>query len=49
MAPDTLKNGPFDMDANQAITRLKKGTNLLKYGRRGKPKFCSFKLSSYAG
>lgn len=29
----------------QAITALKKGAYLLKYGRRGKPKFCPFRLS----
>lgn len=30
----------------QAITALKKGSYLLKYGRRGKPKFCPFQLSN---
>lgn len=30
----------------KAITALKKGAQLLKYGRRGKPKFCPFKLSN---
>lgn len=30
----------------QAITSLKKGAYLLKYGRRGKPKFCPFRLSN---
>lgn len=30
----------------KAITALKKGAQLLKYGRRGKPKFCPFKLSA---
>ena len=30
----------------QAITALKKGAQLLKYGRRGKPKFCPFRLSN---
>ncbi|XP_057976857.1 PH, RCC1 and FYVE domains-containing protein 1-like isoform X2 [Malania oleifera] len=30
----------------QAITALKKGAHLLKYGRRGKPKFCPFRLSN---
>lgn len=35
----------------QAIASLKKGSYLLKYGRRGKPKFCPFRLSSvsYSG
>lgn len=31
---------------SQAITALKKGAQLLKYGRRGKPKFCPFKLAN---
>ena len=30
----------------KAITALKKGVQLLKYGRRGKCKFCPFKLSN---
>nr|XP_048317951.1 PH, RCC1 and FYVE domains-containing protein 1-like [Ziziphus jujuba var. spinosa] len=30
----------------KAITALKKGAYLLKYGRRGKPKFCPFRLSN---
>uniref|UniRef100_K3Y4U7 FYVE-type domain-containing protein n=1 Tax=Setaria italica TaxID=4555 RepID=K3Y4U7_SETIT len=30
----------------QAIVALKKGAYLLKCGKRGKPKFCSFRLSS---
>ncbi|KAJ6315365.1 hypothetical protein OIU78_018787 [Salix suchowensis] len=30
----------------KAITALKKGASLLKYGRRGKPKFCPFRLSN---
>lgn len=30
----------------QAIIALKKGAYLLKYGRRGKPKFCPFRLSN---
>uniref|UniRef100_F6I5R8 PH, RCC1 and FYVE domains-containing protein 1 n=1 Tax=Vitis vinifera TaxID=29760 RepID=F6I5R8_VITVI len=29
-----------------AIIALKKGAHLLKYGRRGKPKFCPFRLSN---
>ncbi|KAE8720659.1 Regulator of chromosome condensation (RCC1) family with FYVE zinc finger domain [Hibiscus syriacus] len=43
---DLQRNGVVDRDINQAITTLKKGTYLLKYGRRGKPKFCPFKLSN---
>ncbi|BAF15579.2 Os04g0583700 [Oryza sativa Japonica Group] len=30
----------------QAIVALKKGAHLLKFGKRGKPKFCPFRLSS---
>ncbi|TKW02819.1 hypothetical protein SEVIR_7G037916v4 [Setaria viridis] len=30
----------------QAIVDLKKGEHLLKCGKRGKPKFCAFRLSS---
>ncbi|GJU71273.1 PH, RCC1 and FYVE domains-containing protein 1 [Tanacetum coccineum] len=33
-------------DIDQAITALKKGACLLKYGRRGKPKFCPFRLAN---
>lgn len=29
----------------QAVIALKKGAHLLKYGRRGKPKLCHFRLS----
>ena len=29
----------------QAIVALKKGAHLLKCGKRGKPKFCAFRLS----
>ncbi|KAL6563738.1 hypothetical protein OROGR_002697 [Orobanche gracilis] len=29
-----------------AVTALKKGAHLLKYGRRGKPKFCPFRLAN---
>lgn len=35
-----------DRNIEQAVTSLKKGAYLLKYGRRGKPKFCPFRLSS---
>ncbi|CAF1778182.1 unnamed protein product [Brassica oleracea var. botrytis] len=33
-------------DIEQAVTALKMGAYLLKYGRRGKPKFCPFRLSN---
>ncbi|PHT68625.1 hypothetical protein T459_28112 [Capsicum annuum] len=38
--------GQVERDIEQAITALKKGAYLLKYGRRGKPKFCPFRLSN---
>lgn len=38
--------GPVERDIEQAITALKKGAYLLKYGRRGKPKFCPFRLTN---
>ncbi|PPD77304.1 hypothetical protein GOBAR_DD25767 [Gossypium barbadense] len=43
---DFQKNGLAEKDIDQAITTLKKGASLLKYGRRGKPKFCPFQLSN---
>ncbi|GFQ02894.1 ultraviolet-b receptor uvr8 [Phtheirospermum japonicum] len=38
--------GSVERDIEQAITALKKGAHLLKYGRRGKPKFCPFRLAN---
>ncbi|XP_051134325.1 PH, RCC1 and FYVE domains-containing protein 1 isoform X2 [Andrographis paniculata] len=38
--------GAVERDIEQAITALKKGAYLLKYGRRGKPKFCPFRLAN---
>ncbi|XP_022764769.1 PH, RCC1 and FYVE domains-containing protein 1-like isoform X2 [Durio zibethinus] len=38
--------GVPERDIELAITALKKGAPLLKYGRRGKPKFCPFRLSN---
>ncbi|KAL5722719.1 hypothetical protein ACHQM5_006205 [Ranunculus cassubicifolius] len=35
-----------ERDVEQAIVALKKGAYLLKYGRRGKPKFCPFRLAN---
>ncbi|ESQ28266.1 hypothetical protein EUTSA_v10018063mg [Eutrema salsugineum] len=43
---DSLRISLAERDVEQAITSLKKGSYLLKYGRRGKPKFCPFQLSS---
>lgn len=42
---DLQRNSLDGRDVEQAITALKKGAYLLKYGRRGKPKFCPFRLS----
>ncbi|KAL6527833.1 hypothetical protein OROMI_029644 [Orobanche minor] len=38
--------GSVERDIEQAVTALKKGAHLLKYGRRGKPKFCPFRLAN---
>ncbi|KAL5177776.1 PH, RCC1 and FYVE domains-containing protein 1 [Glycine soja] len=43
---DPQKTAPGERNIEQAITSLKKGSYLLKYGRRGKPKFCPFRLSN---
>lgn len=40
------RNGVAERDIELAVTALKKGAHLLKYGRRGKPKFCPFRLSN---
>ncbi|WOH07931.1 hypothetical protein DCAR_0727366 [Daucus carota subsp. sativus] len=42
----TTAGGQVERDVEQAITALKKGAYLLKYGRRGKPKFCPFRLAN---
>ncbi|KAI3733100.1 hypothetical protein L1987_64318 [Smallanthus sonchifolius] len=39
----SYSNGHRDIE--QALIALKKGAHLLKYGRKGKPKFCPFRLS----
>ncbi|CAA2941255.1 contains RCC1 domain [Olea europaea subsp. europaea] len=43
---DLHRTSLVERDIDQAITALKKGSYLLKYGRRGKPKFCPFRLSN---
>ncbi|KAI3839540.1 hypothetical protein MKW92_002973 [Papaver armeniacum] len=43
---DHHRSTPGERDVEQAIIALKKGAYLLKYGRRGKPKFCPFRLSA---
>ncbi|KAK4710048.1 hypothetical protein R3W88_004561 [Solanum pinnatisectum] len=45
MGEEHLAIVPSDRAVEQAIIALKKGT-LLKYGRRGKPKFCPLRLSA---
>ncbi|GJV59803.1 PH, RCC1 and FYVE domains-containing protein 1 isoform X1 [Tanacetum coccineum] len=43
---DLLRTSYDERNVGQAIASLKRGTCLLKYGRRGKPKFCPFRLSN---
>ncbi|KAL2325740.1 hypothetical protein Fmac_024798 [Flemingia macrophylla] len=43
---DPASYGSYERDIEQALIALKKGTQLVKYCRKGKPKFCSFRLSS---
>ncbi|KAB2001996.1 hypothetical protein ES319_D11G035200v1 [Gossypium barbadense] len=43
---DLQRNRLSDREHEQAISTLKKGMYLLKYGRWGKPKFCPFRLSN---
>ncbi|XP_045811476.1 PH, RCC1 and FYVE domains-containing protein 1-like [Trifolium pratense] len=42
---DLVNYGNADRNIEQALIALKKGAQLLKYGRKGKPKFCPFRLS----
>lgn len=42
---DLVSYGNSDRDIEQALISLKKGAQLLKYGRKGKPKFYPFRLS----
>ncbi|KAH0681341.1 hypothetical protein KY285_020961 [Solanum tuberosum] len=43
---DERSYGDADRDIEQALIALKKGAQLLKYGRKGKPKFYPFRLSN---
>lgn len=43
---DLVSYGDADRDVEQALIALKKGAQLLKYGRKGKPKFYPFRLSN---
>ncbi|PKA51694.1 Ultraviolet-B receptor UVR8 [Apostasia shenzhenica] len=42
---DLFGSGNADLDIEKALVALKKGSQLLKYGRKGKPKFYPFRLS----
>ncbi|KAI8540958.1 hypothetical protein RHMOL_Rhmol08G0025300 [Rhododendron molle] len=46
MTEEFLATVPSDRAVEQALVALKKGAHLLKYGQRGKPKFCPFRLST---
>ncbi|XP_039117171.1 PH, RCC1 and FYVE domains-containing protein 1-like isoform X1 [Dioscorea cayenensis subsp. rotundata] len=46
MADPFVATPSTDRDADKALVALKKGSQLLKYGRKGKPKFCLFRLSN---
>lgn len=46
MAERCVRTAPSDRGVEKALVALKKGAHLLKCGRRGKPKFCPFRLSS---
>ncbi|KAH0697273.1 uncharacterized protein [Solanum tuberosum] len=46
MGEEHLTFDPSDRAVEQAIVALKKGAHLLKYGRRGKPKFYPLRLSA---
>ncbi|KAF8377176.1 hypothetical protein HHK36_030549 [Tetracentron sinense] len=42
---DPLIYGNPERDIEQALVALKKGTQLIKYSRKGKPKLCPFRIS----
>ncbi|KAK4733086.1 hypothetical protein R3W88_007347 [Solanum pinnatisectum] len=42
---DPASYGNPDRDIDQGLITLKKGTQLIKYSRKGKPKFCPFRVS----
>ncbi|XP_057957560.1 PH, RCC1 and FYVE domains-containing protein 1 [Malania oleifera] len=43
---DPVSYGNSERDIEQALIALKKGTQLIKYSRKGKPKFCPFRIST---
>ncbi|KAK2361281.1 PH, RCC1 and FYVE domains-containing protein [Trifolium repens] len=42
---DPASNGGLERDIEQALVVLKKGSQLIKYSRKAKPKVCPFRLS----
>ncbi|KAJ7964407.1 Regulator of chromosome condensation (RCC1) family with FYVE zinc finger domain-containing protein [Quillaja saponaria] len=46
MGEESLAEYPFDRAVQKAVLSIKRGAYLLKCGRRGKPKFCPFRLST---
>ncbi|KAI3995883.1 hypothetical protein MKX01_030689 [Papaver californicum] len=42
---DQVSYGNSGRDIEQALVALKKGTQLIKYSRKGKPKLCPFRIS----
>ncbi|KAJ4965256.1 hypothetical protein NE237_017105 [Protea cynaroides] len=46
LTADPVSYGNAERDIEQALIALKKGAQLLKYSRKGKPKFCPFRLSN---
>lgn len=43
---DLVGPGNSVKDIDKIVVALKRGAQLLKYGRKGKPKFCPFRLSN---
>ncbi|KAG2727910.1 hypothetical protein I3760_01G180700 [Carya illinoinensis] len=43
---DPASHGKHERDIEQALIALKKGTQLIKYSRKGKPKLCPFRIST---
>ncbi|KAJ0968612.1 hypothetical protein J5N97_025529 [Dioscorea zingiberensis] len=43
---DPVSYGNPDRDIEQSLVALKKGSQLIKYSRKGKPKLCPFRISS---
>ncbi|GMY27126.1 PH, RCC1 and FYVE domains-containing protein 1-like isoform X2 [Fagus crenata] len=43
---DPASSANHERDVGQALIALKKGTQLIKYSRKGKPKFCPFRISA---